>query len=152
MYATLTVADHLRLSGRLNTRWDDAPARDRIARLGLDPGQRAGRLSGGQRARLALTLGLAERPELLLLDEPVATLDPLARREFLQDLMEAVAEHGPSVVLSSGHGKPRSEPTGLAEEPASRGTQGYMVAAIDHTCESVATAFPDGRVTTCVTC
>ena len=51
------------------------------------------KLSGGQRAQLALTLGLAKRPELLILDEPVASLDPLARREFLQDLMEAVAEH-----------------------------------------------------------
>jgi ABC-2 type transport system ATP-binding protein len=62
---------------------------------------RAGSLSGGQRAQLALTLALAKRPELLLLDEPVAGLDPLARREFLRSLMEAVAEHGTSVVLSS---------------------------------------------------
>jgi ABC-2 type transport system ATP-binding protein len=62
---------------------------------------RAGALSGGQRAQLALTMALAKRPELLLLDEPVASLDPLARREFLQGLMEAVAEHGTSVVLSS---------------------------------------------------
>ena len=60
-----------------------------------------GKLSGGQRAQLALTLGVAKRPELLILDEPVASLDPLARREFLQDLMEAVAEHELSVVLSS---------------------------------------------------
>jgi len=67
----------------------------------VDPGQRAGRLSGGQRAQLALTLGIAKRPELLILDEPVASLDPLARREFLQDLMEAVAEHELSVILSS---------------------------------------------------
>ncbi|WP_449062411.1 ABC transporter ATP-binding protein [Planomonospora algeriensis] len=100
-YAGLTVADHLRLGARLNPRWDDAMARERIARLGLDPAQRAGRLSGGQRAQLALTLGLAKRPELLILDEPVASLDPLARREFLQGLMEAVAEHRLSVVLSS---------------------------------------------------
>ncbi|MET8864877.1 ABC transporter ATP-binding protein [Nonomuraea sp. NPDC004580] len=101
VYAGLTVADHLRLGARLNPRWDAAMARDRIARLGLDPGHRAGRLSGGQRAQLALTLGLAKRPELLILDEPVASLDPLARREFLQHLMEAVAEHEVSVVLSS---------------------------------------------------
>ncbi|MFC0863673.1 ABC transporter ATP-binding protein [Sphaerimonospora cavernae] len=100
-YAGLTVADHLRLGARLNPSWDDALARRRIERLGLDPGQRAGKLSGGQRAQLALTLGIAKRPELLILDEPVAALDPLARREFLQDLMEAVAEHGLSVVLSS---------------------------------------------------
>ena len=72
-----------------------------LARLRLDPEQTAGRLSGGQRAQLALTLGIAKRPELLLLDEPVASLDPLARREFLQDLMEAVADQELSVVLSS---------------------------------------------------
>jgi len=100
-YAGLTVGEHLRLGAHLNPGWDDALARDRIDRLGVDPGQRAGRLSGGQRAQLALTIGIAKRPELLILDEPVASLDPLARREFLQDLMEAVAEHELSVILSS---------------------------------------------------
>jgi ABC-2 type transport system ATP-binding protein len=100
-YAGLSVADHLRLGAHLNPRWDDAAARRRIDRLHLDPDQKAGRLSGGQRAQLALTLGLAKRPELLVLDEPVASLDPLARREFLQVLMEAVAEDEISVVLSS---------------------------------------------------
>jgi ABC-2 type transport system ATP-binding protein len=101
VYAGLTVEEHLRLGARLNPGWDDKLARDRIGRIGLDPELRAGRLSGGRRAQLALTLGIAKRPELLLLDEPVASLDPLARREFLQDLMEAVAEHGLSVVMSS---------------------------------------------------
>ncbi|MFE9747322.1 ABC transporter ATP-binding protein [Saccharothrix saharensis] len=101
VYANLTVEEHLRLGARLNPGWDDKLAHDRVARIGLDPGLAAGRLSGGQRAQLALTLGIAKRPELLLLDEPVASLDPLARREFLQDLMEAVAEHGVSVVMSS---------------------------------------------------
>ncbi|CAL9675090.1 ABC transporter ATP-binding protein [Streptomyces griseomycini] len=100
-YAALSVADHLDLGRRLNPNWDDHVARDRIRRLGLDPKQRAGKLSGGQRAQLALTLGIAKRPELLILDEPVAALDPLARREFMQDLMEAVAEHELSVLLSS---------------------------------------------------
>ena len=101
VYARLTVADHLRLGAWLNPGWDDDLARRRIAQLDLDPKQRAGSLSGGQRAQLALTLALAKRPELLILDEPVAALDPLARREFLQGLMEAVAEHEVSVVLSS---------------------------------------------------
>jgi ABC-2 type transport system ATP-binding protein len=100
-YAGLSVADHLRLGARLNPSWDAAQARDRIERLGLDPARKAGKLSGGQRAQLALTLGVAKRPELLILDEPVAALDPLARREFLQGLMEATAEHTLSVVLSS---------------------------------------------------
>jgi ABC-2 type transport system ATP-binding protein len=100
-YAGLSVADHLKLGARLNPGWDQALARARIGQLDLDPGQKAGTLSGGQRAQLALTLALAKRPGLLILDEPVASLDPLARREFLQDLMEAVADHQLSVVLSS---------------------------------------------------
>lgn len=100
-YAALSVGDHLELGARLNPGWDDALARDRIHRIGLDPAQRAGRLSGGQRAQLALTLGIAKRPELLILDEPVAALDPLARREFLRDLTEAIGQHAMSVVLSS---------------------------------------------------
>ena len=100
-YAGLSVADHLRLGARLNPRWDGELADARVAQLGLDPRRRAGKLSGGERAQLALTLGLATRPELLLLDEPVAALDPLARRRFLQGLMEAVAEQELTVVLSS---------------------------------------------------
>jgi len=101
VYTRMTVADHLRLGAWLNPGWDDSLARRRTGQLGLDPKQRAGSLSGGQRAQLALTLALAKRPGLLLLDEPVASLDPLARREFLRMLMEAVAEYGTSVVLSS---------------------------------------------------
>ena len=100
-YARMSVANHLRLGAWLNPGWDEALARHRIGQLGLDPRQRAGSLSGGERAQLALTLALAKRPELLVLDEPVASLDPLARRDFLRGLMEAVAEHGMSVVLSS---------------------------------------------------
>jgi ABC-2 type transport system ATP-binding protein len=101
LYAGLSVAEHLKLGARLNPGWDEGLARDRVDRLDLDPGQKAATLSGGQRAQLALTLAVAKRPELLILDEPVASLDPLARREFLQDLMEAVAEQELSVVLSS---------------------------------------------------
>ena len=100
-YAGLSVADHLKLGAHLNTGWDMGLARRRVEGLDLDLGQKAGTLSGGQRAQLALTLAIAKRPELLILDEPVASLDPLARREFLQDLMEAAAEQELSVVLSS---------------------------------------------------
>jgi ABC-2 type transport system ATP-binding protein len=100
-YAGLSIRDHLRFGAWLNPGWDAGVADDRIARLGLDPRQKAGELSGGQRAQLALTLAVAKRPELLVLDEPVAALDPLARREFLQSLMEVVVEHGASVILSS---------------------------------------------------
>jgi ABC-2 type transport system ATP-binding protein len=100
-YASLSIADHLRFGARTNPRWDRRLADDRIARLGLDTGQKAGKLSGGQRAQLALTMAMAKRPDLLVLDEPVASLDPGARREFLQSLMEYVAEHGASVILCS---------------------------------------------------
>jgi ABC-2 type transport system ATP-binding protein len=100
-YGYLTVGDHLELGAHLNPAWDHELAHRRIERLGLPLDQRARKLSGGQRAQLALTLGIAKRPELLILDEPVASLDPLARREFLSDLMEAVAERELSVILSS---------------------------------------------------
>jgi ABC-2 type transport system ATP-binding protein len=100
-YATLSVADHLRLGRWLNPGWSSEQADDRIEQLGLDPRQQAGKLSGGQRAQLALTLAIAKRPELLILDEPVARLDPVARRDFLRSLMEIVADHGVSVILSS---------------------------------------------------
>lgn len=101
VYAGLSVAEHLRLGARLNPRWDAGLAEARVHQLGLDPGQRAGRLSGGQRAQLALTVAAGKRPDLLILDEPVAALDPLARRVFLQNLMEFVAEQHTSVILSS---------------------------------------------------
>jgi ABC-2 type transport system ATP-binding protein len=101
VYGGMTVADHLRLGDRLNLRWDAALASARAERLGLDPGQRAGRLSTGQRTQLALTLALGKCPDLLILDEPAASLDPLARRALLSDLMEHVADRRPTVVLSS---------------------------------------------------
>jgi ABC-2 type transport system ATP-binding protein len=101
VYSRLSVADHLRLGARLNPRWDMSLAQRRIKLLGLDPAQKAGRLSGGQRAQLALTVAAAKRAELLILDEPVASLDPLARSAFLRDLLDFVAELGVSVVLSS---------------------------------------------------
>ncbi|HUC15882.1 MAG TPA: ABC transporter ATP-binding protein [Acidimicrobiales bacterium] len=100
-YAGLSIAKHLRMGGYLNQKWDQELAQGRIDQLRLDPRQKAGSLSGGQRAQLALTIAIAKRPEILLLDEPVASLDPLARREFLGGLMEIVAKHEVSVVLSS---------------------------------------------------
>ena len=100
-YASLSVADHLKLGAKLNRRWDAKLAQARIGQLGLDPKQRAGKLSGGQRAQLALTIAVAKQPELLILDEPVASLDPLARRDFLRQLMESVADNDTSVILSS---------------------------------------------------
>jgi ABC-2 type transport system ATP-binding protein len=100
-YARLSIEDHLRFGRQMNPGWDDTLARQRIAELDLDLDQTAGSLSGGQRAQVALTLAVAKRPELLILDEPVASLDPLARREFLQRLMEFVADGDVSVVLSS---------------------------------------------------
>ena len=101
LYRGFSLADILKFGRKLNARWDDQLALRRLKTLGLKPSQRIGKLSGGQQAQVALTLALAKRPELLLLDEPAAALDPLARREFLQALMEAVVEEGLTVVLSS---------------------------------------------------
>src|SRR3954470_8711087 len=101
IYPTLTVNDHLTLGHKLNPTWDHQLAQRRIHQTGLDPTQKAGRLSGGQRAQLALTIAAAKRPDLLIFDEPVAALDPLARRQFLQNLMEFVTELPLTVILSS---------------------------------------------------
>lgn len=101
LYADFTAADLVTMGGKLNRRWDARLARTRIEQLGIPYHQPVGKLSGGQRAQVALALALAKRPQLLLLDEPVASLDPLARREFMQVLMGAVAEDGTTVLLSS---------------------------------------------------
>jgi ABC-2 type transport system ATP-binding protein len=101
LFGGFTIAEMLRVGRELNPRWDDEAARARVAALDLPLKKKVRTLSGGQRAQVALTLALAKQPELLLLDEPVASLDPLARREFLQSVLEAVAERGLTVVLSS---------------------------------------------------
>jgi ABC-2 type transport system ATP-binding protein len=101
LYRRLSAQDHIGIGAHLNSRWDGAAVRHRLESLGIPLDQRAGTLSGGQRAQLALALTLAKRPRLLLLDEPVAALDPLARRQFLAHLAEAVADGGLTVVLSS---------------------------------------------------
>jgi ABC-2 type transport system ATP-binding protein len=101
LLAALSVEDHLRLGARMNAGWDAGLASSRIGQLHLDRSQKAGKLSGGQRAQLALTMAIAKQPELLILDEPVASLDPLARNEFLRTLAETTAERAMSVVLSS---------------------------------------------------
>jgi ABC-2 type transport system ATP-binding protein len=101
LYLSFTVADLLTFGHKLNPRWDGESARARIRKLGIPFDRPAGKLSGGQQAQVALVLALAKRPDLLLLDEPLASLDPLARREFLGTLMDAVAESGMTVLLSS---------------------------------------------------
>jgi ABC-2 type transport system ATP-binding protein len=101
LYPDFTAAELVTMGSKLNRRWDSDLARSRLANLGIPPNRPVGKLSGGQRAQVALALALAKRPRLLLLDEPVASLDPLARREFLQALMGSVAESGTTVVLSS---------------------------------------------------
>jgi ABC-2 type transport system ATP-binding protein len=101
LYRDFTAAELITMGGRLNRHWDAALARDRLAQLGIAPDKAVGKLSGGQRAQVALALALAKQPRLLLLDEPIAALDPLARHEFMQTLMGAVAETGTTVLLSS---------------------------------------------------
>jgi len=101
LYKDFTVADLLTLGRKLNPRWDDTLARARMQKLGIPLDRCAGKLSGGQQAQVALVLALAKRPDLLLLDEPLASLDPLARREFLRTLLDATVESGLTVLLSS---------------------------------------------------
>jgi ABC-2 type transport system ATP-binding protein len=101
LYRNLSVGDMLHLTRNLNRRFDQAGAEARLAELGIPLRRRAGRLSGGQQAQLALTLALARRPRLLVLDEPVAMLDPLARHDFMATVLAAAAEEGISVLLSS---------------------------------------------------
>lgn len=102
LYQDFTAAELVTMGAKLNRRrWDSDLARTRLAGLGIPPDQPVGTLSGGQRAQVALALALAKLPKLLLLDEPVASLDPLARREFLSALMGSVAETGTTVLLSS---------------------------------------------------
>jgi ABC-2 type transport system ATP-binding protein len=101
LYRRFDAEDHISIGAHLNPRWDAASARDRLRSLNIPLDRAAGSLSGGQRAQLALALTLAKNPRLLLLDEPVAALDPLARRQFLASLADAVAAGGLTVVLSS---------------------------------------------------
>jgi ABC-2 type transport system ATP-binding protein len=101
LYKRLSADEHLDLCAHLNHHWDAEGARTRLASLRVPLNRPVSTLSGGQRAQVGLGLALAKRPRLLLLDEPVAALDPLARREFLVSLTSAVAEGDLSVVLSS---------------------------------------------------
>jgi ABC-2 type transport system ATP-binding protein len=101
LYKHLSAADMLHLTRNLNRRFDQGYAQARLRELGIPLKQKAGQLSGGQQAQLALTLALARRPRLLVLDEPMAMLDPLARHDFMATVMTAMADDGVSVVLSS---------------------------------------------------
>ena len=97
----LSAADLLHLTRNLTRRFDQAYAKARLAELGIPLTRKAGKLSGGQQAQLALTLALARRPRLLVLDEPVAMLDPVARHDFMATVLAAATADGVSVVLSS---------------------------------------------------
>jgi ABC-2 type transport system ATP-binding protein len=108
MYRSLSVADMLHLTRNLNRTFDQRYARDRLAELGIPLNKKSGRLSGGQQAQLALTLALARRPRLLVLDEPLAMLDPLARHDFMTTVLMAMADQGVSILLSS-HALPELE-------------------------------------------
>jgi ABC-2 type transport system ATP-binding protein len=102
LYKHLPVRDMVRVARTLNgDRWDQSRADTRIAAMNIPPRRKVGRLSKGQQAQLALTIALARRPEFLVLDEPLAPLDPLARHEFLASVMQAAAEDGTSVLFSS---------------------------------------------------
>lgn len=101
LYRDFTADELLTLGAKLNREFDLSFGRERLAKVGVPLDKRVDQLSGGQRAQVALCLALAKRPSLLLLDEPLASLDPLARREFLSALMDAAAEAPMTVILSS---------------------------------------------------
>ncbi len=101
LYKNLSAADMMHLTRNLNRRFDQPYAQARLADLGIPPKRKAGKLSGGQQAQLALTLALARRPRLLMLDEPMAMLDPVARHDFMATVLTAAADDGVSVLLSS---------------------------------------------------
>jgi len=101
LYKNLSVADMIYVTRSLNRRFDQRYARARLGELGIPPKRKAGKLSGGQQAQLALTLALARRPWLLVLDEPVAALDPVARHDFMATVLAAASADGVSVLLSS---------------------------------------------------
>jgi ABC-2 type transport system ATP-binding protein len=101
LYRHFTVGEILQLGRHLNPRWDQDAAAGRLHRLGIPLNRKVAQLSGGQQAQVSLALALGKRPDLLLLDEPLSNLDPLARREFLSELVAVVAADGLSVVLSS---------------------------------------------------
>jgi ABC-2 type transport system ATP-binding protein len=101
LYRNLSVAEMLDLAGNMNRHFDWPRAQGRLAELGIAFGHKVGRLSGGQRAQLALTIAFSRHPDLLVLDEPLSGLDPLARHDFMATLMIAAAEDGVSVVFSS---------------------------------------------------
>ncbi len=104
LYGQLSAKDHLKLGKHLNANWDNELAVRRLTELDIDQDRPVGKLSGGQRAQVALALALAKKPKLLLLDEPVAALDPLARVDFLSSLATAVTEaEGELTVVMSSH-------------------------------------------------
>ena len=108
MYKNLSAGDLLHLTKNLNRSFDPQYAQARLAELGIPLKKKSGRLSGGQQAQLALTLALARRPRLLVLDEPLAMLDPLARHDFMAVVLAAMTDDGVSILLSS-HALPELE-------------------------------------------
>jgi ABC-2 type transport system ATP-binding protein len=101
LYKNFSAADMLHLTRNLNRSFDDSYAKQRLDGLGIPLNKKSGKLSGGQQAQLALTLALARHPRLLILDEPLSALDPLARQDFMATVMTSMTDDGVSVLLSS---------------------------------------------------
>ena len=101
LYRSLSVANTIEMGRRLNDNWDGELATNRLARLGIPLNRQVGHLSGGQQAQVSLSLALGKRPSLLILDEPMSSLDPLARQSFLDEVTEVAKDQDMTVILSS---------------------------------------------------
>ncbi|EWM15828.1 ABC transporter ATP-binding protein [Kutzneria sp. 744] len=101
LYRNFTPLDMLRVGAKLNRQWDQGRAIDWLTRFDVPPGRPCGKLSGGQQAQVAFAVAVGSRPSLLVLDEPLSDLDPLARRAVINELLTEVADTGMTMVMST---------------------------------------------------